>query len=193
MIEALTLSRHAVTGDLPLGVVRHVVLGEIKSLEELHAARLDAADGVTAPAFMFLDDTDALPSSFDYAAAASALTATGLVSFDTNIRYASGSGQIRGFEWSPEVHRLYPTRLHNAIISTDAYRYVRHTMRRGLYWTEFMLYYAVACARGAHYIPECGYIYNSRDGGMSQNPLINIAIKNSVLWSRNLGLNYGTI
>lgn len=152
-------------------------------MDELHQQRLAALKKVTTPFAIFLDDTDCIPDDIPITKIEADLARNGIVHFDTLVAHNGKHHLMQGDNWSADWHRAHPTAIHNAVISMNRLETVFSQIPHGLFWTEFVLYFALAHTAGSVYIPLIGYHWNPTNG-MHQHSSIHMAIKNSVQWSK---------
>jgi len=177
-VTAVVLSKHPIRRRLP-GVKVLNYVSTIENAADQFASRAAAVRLVDTPRFFFLDDTDELPpgylSLFDRAAHVA------LVHTDERVNGARRTGG----HWTREGHLANPLLVHHlALCDTALARQALGFLEPGPYWPEFLLYHALALHSSA-YMPEVGYLWNKRPGGLHDNHHTLMGQVLAVRWARD--------
>lgn len=174
MFTAIVLSANPVTLQLP-GVVVLPHVRTLRSMEQLHTARLDALARAQTRYCFFLDDDDALPPDYALVLAECAKQMAERrvpLAYTDEILREAGQADVRRswYDYDHDMHATAPMGIHHlAVMDTQRAQELARTLPRGNYWTEHMLYWALG-AQGAVYVPLVGYIWNRNPNGFSRNP-----------------------
>ncbi|WP_440111789.1 hypothetical protein [Acidovorax sp. BL-A-41-H1] len=171
---AIVLSAQPVTLELP-GVVVLARVGVLNGPADLHRERLAAIDAVQTPYCFFLDDDDLLPDDYLEVLAEcerAMLHRGAALAYTDEICREPGRADVRRswYEYDRDRHRTAPLGLHHLVLmNTGKAKTVARDLPRGNFWTEHMLYWAMA-EDGAAYVPRVGYVWQRGAHGFSRNP-----------------------
>jgi hypothetical protein len=176
MFSAIVLSAHAVTLQLP-GCTVLPRVQRLQSVAQLHGARLDALAHVRTPYCFFLDDDDALPADYQdvLGECVKRMRAKKVpMAYTDEILREPGKADVHRswYDYDAEQHAISPMAIHHLVVmDSKVVRDLAADLPRGDYWTEHMLYWALA-QKGAVYVPRVGYIWNRNPSGFSRMPQI---------------------
>lgn len=185
---AIVLSARPVTLDIP-GVTVLPWVSTLRTPAELHSARLDALAQVKTPWCFYLDDDDELPADhLDVLTAARDLALdrdVALVYTDEQVNDGIRSHVRTCMEYDRDRHAGLPMLMHHLVLMrTDSATALAARLPRGDYWTEHMLYFALAREGGAKHLPRVGYVWNRSQAGFSRMPQMMRAGVRSLMWCR---------
>lgn len=168
-ITAIVLSARPVARSIP-GVTVLPSVQKIASMTQLHDARLNVLHRVTTEFCFYLDDDDELPE--DYLAVLHECASHDLPLTYTNelVRYRSKEHVRVMPPYDRGNHRSTPELVHHlALMRAGDAKKQAERLPRGDFWTEHMLYFALA-EHGAAHINRVGYIWNRSESGISHWP-----------------------
>ena len=149
--------------------------GQVCRATALHNARLDALARVASPMCAFVDVGDQLlhvPTAVP----------TGLLHGIEHI-YSVPSQSLTvvpATPWTAARHATCAHLIHRAVCCTQTAQAVAQLLPRGLFYTEWLLYYFVAAWRGAQLTPAPLYRWQRQATGMHLQ--VNQAVGASALW-----------
>lgn len=162
-------------------------ISTFSGLEGLHQARIDSFEKVKTPYCMWVDDDDELPvGSLELFHRLIALMQARnyAIGYTDSIVRINGKPDRRDAPGphKPVKHYTSANYLHKAVVmrTADALSQAR-ALPKGLYWTECMIYSALARG-GAAYIPEVGYVWNKKEAGMHRHEQIDTAQYAAMHW-----------
>lgn len=116
----------------------------------LHAARMASINAVRTPFFCWVDVDDPAPASLPVPVDAGLLYGA-----EEHLLSGNVMTTVRPRPWSRAAHLLEPRLIHKAIVRTEAAREAAAVLPAdGEYYTELLLYYAIAKRRGAEVRPD---------------------------------------
>lgn len=152
----------------------------IADAQQLQRARFDAVLKVRTERFFFLDDDDDLPADYLQVIARCVDAGAPLAYTDEVV---SGE-RVSRRPYSRAAHLSDPQLVHHlALYSTAAAREAVAVLPLGHYAPEVMLSWQVA-RRGAVHVPEIGYNWNRRPGGMHSWPCTSLSQARALLWAK---------
>jgi len=179
-VTAVVLTRGAYLHDWQ-GLDVCVHRSTIRTAADLQRARFDALEHVRTPHFFFLDDDDGLPAGY-LDVLQRCLDAAAPLAYTDEL--VAGARRVRG-PYSQAAHLAHPMLVHHlALYETAAAREAVATLPRGHFAPEYLLAWEVA-KRGAAYVPEVGYIWNRRPGGMHSWPATSLSWMRALLWAKD--------
>lgn len=149
-ITVVTLSREPAPARVPGAAYINWVSDFHGQPAALHAARMASIEGVQTEFFTWLDVDDPAPAALPVPVSAGLLYGREELLLSGNVMTT-----VEPRPWTRSAHLMDARLIHKAIVRTDAAREAAAIVPiEGEYYTELLLYYAIAKRHGAQACPD---------------------------------------